>query len=199
MVLIRALAYIGDAQNNSITKMTSDPFSLLFSPHIPMLYRMAYQWTLNDADAEDLVQELASKMISKVDQLKSIEQLRPWLVKVMYRLFVDRYRRKKNSPVVFENSLDDQQTINDSLITDNHDPENKLHASNLKATLIAELKKIEPNRAAALFLFEVEGYSITEIADIQGISEGTVKSRIFRAKTNLKKTISLGTFWDVRS
>ncbi len=199
MALNRALTYIGDAQNNRITKMTSDPFSLLFSPHIPMLYRMAYQWTLNGDDAEDLVQELASKMINKVDQLKSIEQLRPWLVKVMYRIFVDRYRRRKNSPVVFENNLDDQQIINNSLITDNHDPEAKLHSSNLKNTLIAELKKIEPNPAAALFLFEVEGYTLAEIADIQGISEGTVKSRIFRAKRNLKKIISLGTFWDVRS
>ena len=50
--------------------MNQDEFSQLFEPHIAVLYRVAYQWTLNEAEAEDLVQELASRMLLKIKDLK---------------------------------------------------------------------------------------------------------------------------------
>lgn len=176
--------------------MIEDEFSQLFTPHVDVLYRMAYQWTLDPGDAEELVQELALKVVNKVQELRKVDQLRPWLIKVMYRIFIDQHRRKKNNPVIFENTVNDDDSAANKTIDQSIEPESLVDSEKLKVELIKELKKIEPNRATALFLFEVEGYSISEIAELQQVSEGTVKSRIFRAKDSLKKKISLGTFWD---
>jgi len=176
--------------------MIEDEFSQLFTPHVDVLYRMAFQWTLDPNDAEELVQELALKLVNKVPELRRLDQLRPWLIKVMYRIFIDLHRRKVNNPVVFENSLNLDESLTNNSVDQSKEPETRVDSEKLKVELIKELKKIEPNRATALFLFEVEGYSINEIAELQQVSEGTVKSRIFRAKDSLKKKISLGTFWD---
>jgi len=180
--------------------MFEDEFSQLFSPHVTVLYRLAYQWTLDSNDAEDLVQELALKVVGQIEKIKEIEQVRPWLIKVMYRIFVDLYRRKKNNPVIYNEALvDENDTPPSTSSNQSNDTANVTHTENLKSALIHELKTIEPNRAIALFLFEVEGYSIAEIAELQDVSEGTIKSRLFRAKQTLRKSVSLGTFWDTRS
>ena len=179
--------------------MIENEFSNLFSPHIKVLYRVAYQWTLDPGEAEELVQELASKLIERTAELKKIQQLKPWLIKVMYRLFVDLYRRKKLSPVVFEHTLAESQRCNESFATKECEPESVANLLELRTSLEIALKKLDPNQASAIFLFEVEGFSIREIAALQKVSEGTVKSRLFRARAALQKLISLGTFTDLRS
>jgi len=63
------------------------------------LYRVAYRFTGAQADAEDLLQDLMIKVYQRPDDLDGVERLRPWLTRVMYRMFIDNRRRYARSPI----------------------------------------------------------------------------------------------------
>jgi RNA polymerase sigma-70 factor (ECF subfamily) len=162
-------------------------FEQLFAPHISSLFGIACGWTSDHHAAEDLLQELAIKVSQRMDDMRTIEKLRPWLVTVMYRMFIDTHRRHKNSPLILldsdqhqllENSEDHATQFNDESEVDQ-----------LKAQLKAALSQLDPESRATITLYELEGFSLKEIADIQHISIGTVKSRLHRAKEKLKSSL----------
>lgn len=69
-------------------------FEELVYPHINYLYRLAFRFCGNQADAEDLVQDLLIKLYPKRAELEKVEKLRPWVTTSLYRMFVDSYRKK---------------------------------------------------------------------------------------------------------
>jgi len=167
-----------------------DQFTILFRPHIKALYRIAYRWTWNVQDAEDLVQDLALKVMDRVHEMAEIERLQPWLLKIMYRRFVDIYRRKKNSPVLAEYDLpEDGGSLVDRLI-DSNGPDNQLYLNQLKTILRQRIDELDPDQKAAVMLYDAEGFSIKEIASITETKESTVKSRLHRARSHLKNNYS---------
>src|SRR5512138_2362699 len=76
-------------------------FDRLLRPHVHALYRNAYRWTGDVDRAEDLVQDTLMRLFPRLSELAAIEQLRPWAMRVMYRIFVDQLRRERSSPVEF--------------------------------------------------------------------------------------------------
>lgn len=76
-------------------------FDSLMREHVPALYRAAYRWTGAVDRAEDLVQELLARLFPKLDELRGLDKIRPWALRVMYRIFVDQVRRQRSSPVQF--------------------------------------------------------------------------------------------------
>src|SRR5512145_2163250 len=85
------------------TSDTSDAveFERLLRGHVPTLYRSAYRWTGAVDRAEDLVQQLLVHLYPRLAELRELDQLRPWALRVMYRIFVDELRRERASPVQF--------------------------------------------------------------------------------------------------
>ena len=163
-------------------------FEELFMPHMGSLYGIACGWTSDTHAAEDLVQELAIKVSQRVAEMRTIEKLHPWLVTIMYRMFVDSYRRQKNSPVtlVGKEQLHELENHEDHAV----DFDDALDNEQLKVQLRVALNRLEPELRATLVLFELEGYSLKDIAEIQGIGLGTVKSRLHRAKDKLKNSLN---------
>ena len=76
-------------------------FERLLRPHVPTFYRSAYRWTGAVDRAEDLVQQLLVRLYPRLAELRALEQVRPWALRVMYRIFVDELRRTRASPVQF--------------------------------------------------------------------------------------------------
>src|SRR5262245_7183236 len=76
-------------------------FERLLRGHVPTLYRSAYRWTGAVDRAEDLVQQLLVRLYPRLAELRGLDQIRPWALRVMYRIFVDELRRERASPVQF--------------------------------------------------------------------------------------------------
>src|SRR5687768_10570634 len=85
-------------------------FDRLMREHIPAFFRSAYRWTGAVDQAEDLVQELLTRLYPRLDELRGLDQVKPWAMRVMYRIFVDQLRRQRNSPVQFglESEIDEE-------------------------------------------------------------------------------------------
>ena len=78
-------------------RLPPETFRRLIEPHTQALYRLAFRFTGRRADAEDLLQELLTRMYAKSARLANIDLLRPWLARALYNLFVDERRRNARS------------------------------------------------------------------------------------------------------
>lgn len=169
-----------------------EQFANLLRPHIEPMYRMAYRWTRSQEDAEDLVQDVLIKLANRVEEMLAVEQLRPWLIKVLYRRFVDLYRREQGSPIVHINQDADEHGPLDRAAS-NDDAASRLEQQQI---LAEALDTLDEDQRDVILLHAVEGYTALEIAEILDINVGTVKSRLQRARDRLKKFLQAGPFQD---
>ena len=174
-------------------------FDLLLRGHVRPLYRYAYRWTGDVDQAEDLVQETLTRLYSELPRLREIEQLRPWVARVMYRIFVDGLRRANRSPVVFvgrsgstgeflEDGEDDDQAPDESW-----NPETLTERAFERERIEAAWARLHKQHRVVLSLHEIEGYSLEEVAHIIEAPIGTAKSRLNRARNRLRALLTEGT------
>jgi RNA polymerase sigma-70 factor (ECF subfamily) len=169
----------------------------IIRPHLRGLYQSAYRWTLNRQDAEDLVQDVVETVIPRVAELAKVEQPRSWLTKIMYRRFVDMYRRRLANPVVAGYSLEEEgRGALDASSSERDSPDAQLELARVHQRVSAALMQLDEEHRVTLMMFEVEGYSIKEIAATLDIPEGTVKSRLNRARAKMKNALTDGTFYN---
>lgn len=159
-------------------------FTALVRPHLDILYRMAWRWTGHAQDAEDLVQDLLVKLVDRLDEMERIEKLRPWLLRILYRRFVDQFRRRQRSPVDFADPQDIEDLAPEVMATDleNHD------------RVARALASLDVEQRDTILLHDVEGYTADEVADILDIRPGTVKSRVHRARNRMKELLGMEPF-----
>ena len=84
----------------------AERFAALVQPHYEVLYRTAYRLTRSMHDAEDLAQEVCVRAFPRLPELEKLEEPRGWLMRVMYRLFVDWSRRYERTHVASMETVD---------------------------------------------------------------------------------------------
>lgn len=171
---------------------TQNRFNELLRPHIDLMYRMSYRWTGSQHSAEDLVQDVLAKLVDRVKEMEAIEQLRPWLLKILYRHYVDLYRRSQRSPVVAAEQTDDESEAD--LLDHAVDGQCQFERLDLQQALQQALAQLDEGQRDTVLLHDLEGYTAEEVAAILGIEPGTVKSRLHRARKKLQNLLRAGTF-----
>ena len=167
---------------------TALDFESLVSPHTEHLYRVSYRFCGNRDDAEDLVQDLYIKLYSRNTELSHIEQLRPWLAKSLYRLYIDQYRRNSRSPISL---VGDDYTTLESVAPAGEGPEARFRQSEQQAAVQLALAKLSEEHRSLLILADIEGYNLPELQQVFDIPEGTVKSRLHRARAKLREILAM--------
>ena len=166
-------------------------FEQLIEPHLNHLYQLAYRFCNNQSDAEDLVQDVVVKLLPRTTEMARIEKLRPWLAKIIYHQFVDRYRKNERTPlnlvVPGEDSLAEQSAPAAEI------PENQHEASLHQQQLIQALQTLNEDQRAVVLLHDVEGYTLTELESILNSPQGTLKSRLHRARSQLRTYLEKST------
>jgi RNA polymerase sigma-70 factor (ECF subfamily) len=180
-----------------MTSARGDQFSELLRPHLDKLYRLAFRLTSARADAEDLVQDVLTKLYGRRDELSSIENLAPWLGRVLYNQFVDdsrRYRRQRLH-VVNEHNL-----IDTAVAGGRENPDTAAHRSENVTALTNALDKLSEEHRVVVLLHDAEGYSLPEIQTLTDVPLGTLKSRLHRARARLRDLLEKsGTLSDAQT
>jgi len=154
-------------------------------PLLPGFYPAALRLTGNPADAEDLLQETYLRAYRGFRQFQSGSNLRAWLSRILTNTFVTSYRRRRSQP----------RTVSDSGTWHTNGAQRHVEAS-AETTVIDSLPDEELQHALAslpeqfrrvVLLFDVEGFSYKEIAQIVGVPVGTVTSRLHRGRDALRK------------
>ena len=165
-----------------------DLFMRLVTPHLQALHRLAFRFTTQASSAEDLVQELLTRLYARAERLDKIEKLRPWLARALYNLFIDERRRWTRNPLC--NTLEPiDEDIGDGTQRSATTPEFHAEMKILTQTLQELLGKLPDDQRAVVLLRDVEGYELHETASILGIPLGTAKSRLHRAHLQLQNAL----------
>ncbi len=163
-------------------------FDRLMREHIPALFRSAYRWTGTVDQAEDLVQELLTRLYPRLDELRTLDRVKPWAMRVMYRLFVDQLRRQRASPVQFglETAAADESDQELPCIDDELEPDMHVERLLVQERIAAAWTQLSEEHRIVLSMHDIEEYSLVEIAAITATPVGTLKSRIHRARAKLR-------------
>ncbi|KPJ94801.1 MAG: hypothetical protein AMJ53_04540 [Gammaproteobacteria bacterium SG8_11] len=150
------------------------------------MYRLAYRFCGSREDAEDLVQDLLVKLYPRIDELRGIDNLQSWLATVLYRQFVDRTRHNNRSPVRL---TEDGETFPVSADDSARQPEAQLLNNEAIDQVQQALLQLNEDQRVLVVLHDVEGYKLTELQQMLDIPIGTLKSRLHRAREQLKKIL----------
>jgi len=177
------------------TRTAASKFEDLLRPQVEYLYRLAWRFTGSVADAEDLVQDVLLKLYPRTRELLDIERLRPWLAKVLYRQYIDFFRKRARSPLV-ELAADSEGEDDplDTLPALEDGPEDHAERSRLRERILAALERLSPEQRAVVTMHDVEGYSLEELETILETPLGTLKSRLHRARQRLRALLPMEPF-----
>ena len=172
---------------NLFTSSRKATFTRQLKPHLQNLYRQAYRFSGNQDDAEDLVQELLTRLYEKNIDLNAYEKPASWLLRALYNQFIDQCRKKNRLPV--DNSATDSDEILESISNIEDSPHTLHELQNTKKTLDDALLSLNPEQRALIALHDIEGHSLPELSEITGIPLGTLKSRLHRSRQSLREIL----------
>ncbi len=141
------------------------------------LYRVAFSVLRNPADAEDAVQETFLRVLRHRDTLDEVRDPRVWLIRIVWNIVLDRKRRAKTRP-----ETDDVAELARVLPANGLSAEDRAAAAQHHAHVLDCVEKLPEKERAVMQLSAFEELSSVEIAVVLGITESSVRSRLFRAR-----------------
>lgn len=159
------------------------------------LYRLAFRLAGNKAEAEDLFQDVLTKVYVRLDDLIDIDHPGSWLSRVMYNHFIDNRRKyaRQRLVMVEEGGLPGNSV--DSLPGEAGPEQDAERLDNIMR-LEGALAELSENHRLVILLHDTEGYKLEEIQSITGDPVGTIKSRLHRARARLRELLANdGTFF----
>ena len=172
----------------------SGAWAELVRTHHRRVYGLCYRFTNNGADAEDLTQDVFLKIYSNLASFDTARgSLQVWITTMTRNLLVDNFRRTRNQRST--DSLDagwdetDELRPIDRLTASGPSPHEKAAQKELAKMVQGALAKVSVELREAVILRDLQDMDYKEIAQVLGIPEGTVKSRISRGRAELARLL----------
>ena len=158
-------------------------FDSRFDQLSAMLQSFAFKLTKNGEDAKDLFQETAFRAMTNREKFRPGTNFKAWLFTIMKNIFINNYRKRMKANTIMD-STDNMFYINSgsSIIANDAD-------SNIMMEELTEMIEDLEETMRVPFLMHYQGYKYQEIADHLELPLGTVKSRIFFARKELKNNV----------
>ena len=164
-------------------------FNRLIEEHKNRVYRIALSLVKNPTDAEDVAQDVFIKIYTSVSSFKGNSSLATWIYKITYNMSLD-FLKSKNRRIKRFKTLDDPEDAEIlSLSDDSFLPEKAYENLELKKDLDAALEQLPEDQREMVTLKDVHGFSYEDIIEMTGLKEGTMKSRLNRARASLRKML----------
>jgi RNA polymerase sigma-70 factor, ECF subfamily len=165
------------AAEEARTRAEEGVLAALVDQYAGALYRVAFSVLRNPADAEDAVQETYLRVLRHRDSLGEVRDHRVWLIRIVWNIVLDRKRRAKTRP-----ETDDVAELARVLPSNGLSAEEMAAAAQHHAQVLACLEQLPAKEREVLQLSAFEELSSVEIAAVLGITESSVRSRLFRAR-----------------
>ena len=166
-------------------------FDELVTRYRGRVYAMIYNMVKSEADAWDLSQEAFIKAWKALPKFEARSSFYTWLYRIAHNVTYDWMRKRK---VQAEGEFDEtiQQSIDPKAKTvpfKEARPDDKIQHRELRSSIEAAIAKLSPEHRAVILLKEIDGRQYNEIAEIIGVSIGTVMSRLFYARKKLQSLL----------
>ena len=186
--ILAARAAAGDA----------DAFSVLVRRYEKLVFRSVFTMLGSRADAEDVTQEVFLRIWRGLPAFRGDAKFLSWLLSTAHNAGVDRLRKRKREAALFRELPEDAEQEPADTGADADPAEAVLRGERTEAVRLA-LGALPEEYRTVLQLREFEGMSCGTIASLLGIREGTVRTRLFRARKELKKILENGNFFEIET
>jgi RNA polymerase sigma-70 factor (ECF subfamily) len=156
---------------------TDDALAALVEQYASTLYRVAFSVLRNAADAEDAVQETFLRVLRHRATLGEVRDHRVWLIRIVWNIVLDRKRRAKTRP-----ETEDVSDLARVLPASGLSAEELAAAAQHHSRMLLLVDRLPAKEREVLVLSAFEELSSVEIAGILGVTESSVRSRLFRAR-----------------
>jgi RNA polymerase sigma factor (sigma-70 family) len=154
---------------------------LLYRRHASKLYAVCLQYSGNDDEARDILQEGFIKIFDNLENYKHEGSFEGWMRRIMVNTALEKFRSRHNLYRV--DDIDQLQELD-------AEPDNSDYAGLEANDLLVIIRELPPKYRVVFNLYAIEGYSHKEISQMVNISEGTSKSNLSRARTILQRRVS---------
>lgn len=165
-------------------------FEQLIAAHLPEIRRYALAFARTDADAADLAQEALVKAYRSIRLYRHQSAFSSWLYAIVHNVFLDAVRSRRGREQQVEQPLD--ASINERS-GDAAGADEQLAQEEERRRIWAAIRCIPVELRSALVLFDIEGHTYDEIAAIEKVPVGTVKSRLARGRERLRRLLGQAT------
>jgi len=167
---------------SSSMSLSRQQFEQLALAQLDALYRMARRLTRDASRSDDLVQETFARALRSRDNFQLEEfGIKPWLLRIMYNLHLNRAGREKRQPA----SATDEALEQSSYSEADNLPIDPASFQAMDQNLVKALDDLPEDYRTVMLLWAVEELSYKEIADALDVPIGTVMSRLYRARQRL--------------
>ena len=159
-----------------------------FMPHINSMYNFAFRLTMDEDDANDLVQDTYLKAFRFINSFQKGTNAKAWLFRILKNSFINDYRKKSKEPAKVDYQEVETFYNAEDAEADNITPD--LRSESLSEMIGDEvanaLNSLAVDFRTVIILCDIEGFTYEEMAKILDIPIGTVRSRLHRARNLLK-------------
>ncbi|HEY8422936.1 MAG TPA: sigma-70 family RNA polymerase sigma factor [Thermoclostridium sp.] len=168
-----------------------EAFETLIQSHQKRVYNIALRMTKNHEDAQELAQDAIVRAFTSIGKFRGDSSFSTWLYRITMNVCTD-FLRKRNKAVVI--SMEQGAVANDSqqsiqIEEEAPGPDELVEKNQLKKMVRDAMDSLSDEHRQVLILRDIMDLSYKEIADTLNVNEGTIKSRINRARSGLKKII----------
>jgi len=180
-------------ERNSLSlspEMKNKVFEVEFYPHMDALYNFGYRLTLDEDDANDLVQETYLKAFRFIETYQRDTNAKAWLFRIMKNSFINDFRKKTKEPVKTDyDEVEQVYNSEEAHYTATVDLRQEIFGGILGDEITQALNSIPVDFRLIVLLSDIEGFTYEEMSKIIGIPIGTVRSRLHRARNMMKDKI----------
>ena len=160
------------------------------SQNLSFLYQRAYRYVGDPHDAEDAVQDALLSAYKHLDQFKGTAKMTTWLTSIVTNSALTQLRRRPRHPHISVDERignDEGHFVSDTLADIRPNPEGEYIRAELLRHLMDFVTELSPSLRKAIQLRDLDGLTTSEAARILGVPEGTIKARLWRARSQLKR------------
>ncbi len=165
----------------------TEAFRMLFEENRKRIFALAYQYTKNKEDAEDILQETFIKTYNYLEKYKveNESSFSSWIYRIGINCSIDYLRRKKHK----KEDYSDWDKWEKTIPSEQSNPEHTVGEDQLREKISSLVEGLSPRQRMVFILKHYQQYSIKEIAEYLDCSEGSVKKQLFRAVSAIKNPL----------
>jgi len=168
-------------------------FEELFHHYHSLVYGIGFKFTGNQEDAEDVTQEVFTKVWRSLHDFNYNSSLKTWIYRITLNICIDHSRKpwKKYGQGNAGPEQNLERSEQDRVPSDEESAESKLLVKETVAQVRKAITRLRPHLKSVLVLKDLEGLSYNEISSVLGLSLGTISSRLNRARKSLQAALSV--------
>jgi RNA polymerase sigma-70 factor (ECF subfamily) len=160
-------------------------FEALVEDQLPRIRRYARAWAVAEHEADDLAQDALVRVYRSLRSFRWQSAFSTWLFAVVRSTFLDAAKGRAGTRRALEEPLEEHHGEQEG----GHRPDEALDAEEDRRRVWAALRQVPAEFRSAVVLFDLEGLTYDEVAAIEGVAVGTVKSRLHRGRSHLRRLL----------